>query len=90
VTLWTWFLASWASLTLLKYSQAEGVRHLSHPSHTSPLVHPWGPWRSFTPGWTGFSLLSGEGSLPVPYRSRFRVVVVTPPLLAWGLEGLGS
>jgi hypothetical protein len=90
VALCSWLLASWAALILRKCSQAVGVRHLSQPSHTSPLVHPWGPWRSFTPGWTGFSLLSGEGSLPVPYRSRFLVVVVNLPLLAWGPQRLRS
>jgi len=71
-----WLLASLASLSLRKCLQAVGVRHLSHPSHTSPRGHTWEPWRSPTPGWTPVSPLGGVGLLPFPYKSRFRVVVV--------------
>ena len=71
-----WLLASQASLSLRKCLQAVGVRHLSHPSHTSPRGHLWGPWHSPTPGWAPVGLLGGVGLLPFPYKSRFRVVVV--------------
>ena len=79
-----WLLASRASPSLRKCLQAVGVRHLSHPSHTSPRGHPWGPWRSPTPGWTSVGLLGGVGLLPFPYKSRFRVVVVNPSFIGLG------